>query len=56
MNRQLINGDCLEELKKLDDNSVDLLLQICVQFMDLWANIGIHLKKKTLRNLNKLVG
>ena len=25
MNRQLINGDCLEELKKLDDNSVDLL-------------------------------
>ena len=25
MNRQLINGDWLEELKKLDDNSVDLL-------------------------------
>ena len=25
MNRQLIHGDCLEELKKLDDNSVDLL-------------------------------
>jgi len=25
VNRQLINGDCLEELKKLDDNSVDLL-------------------------------
>ena len=25
MNNKLINGDCLEELKKLDDNSVDLL-------------------------------
>ena len=25
MKRQLINGDCLDELKKLDDNSVDLL-------------------------------
>ena len=25
MNNKLINGDCLEELKKLDDNSIDLL-------------------------------
>ena len=33
MNRQLINGDCLEELKKLDDNSVDLL---CTDQIRLW--------------------
>ena len=26
MNNKLINGDCLEELKKLDDNSVDLII------------------------------
>ena len=56
MNRQLINGDCLEELKKLDDNSVDLLCTDPPYVMDLWANIGIHLKKKILLNLNKLVG
>ena len=25
MDSKLINGDCLEELKKIDDDSVDLL-------------------------------
>ena len=54
MNRQLINGDCLEELKKLDDNSVDLLCTDPVRygFMKHWDTF----KEKDLRNLNKLVG
>ena len=57
MNRQLINGDCLEELKKLDDNSVDLL---CTDppygygFMGKhWLDFGIHLGVQNVQKSDK---
>ena len=45
-----INGDCLEELKKLDDNSIDLLCTDPPYGYGFMGNIGISLKKNNLPN------